>query len=230
MGTVNKEFIGFDLLPNEQWSFIPDINHKYIISTCGRVASFIRGAYRIRPTFVAGSGYLQVAFSEKGKRTMYYVHRLVGLAFIPNPNKLHYINHKDENKTNNHIDNLEWCTAKYNLDYSGITNRWLKVYRDDLSLLKNLSPFEHFKSKRVMMKFSRFKLAHKFARVYSWNSDGKCLSFDGFESFAEYLNVDILSATRICFLNYYLNSLIYSYLGNYPTIKNLKNPFIPDNN
>lgn len=47
----------------------------------------------------------------------YYIHRLVAMAFIPNPNNYDYINHKDENPSNNNIDNLEWCTASYNCNY-----------------------------------------------------------------------------------------------------------------
>ena len=45
------------------------------------------------------------------------MHRLVADAFIPNPNGLKYVNHKDENKMNNNVSNLEWCTAKYNSNY-----------------------------------------------------------------------------------------------------------------
>lgn len=48
------------------------------------------------------------------------MHRLVALAFIPNPNNYPQINHKDEDKGNNNVDNLEWCTAKYNMNYGSV--------------------------------------------------------------------------------------------------------------
>lgn len=64
------------------------------------------------------SGYLQVALMAKnGKKKNELVHRLVALAFIDNPNNLPQVNHMDENKVNNCIENLEWCNAKYNSNY-----------------------------------------------------------------------------------------------------------------
>lgn len=59
-------------------------------------------------------GYLQVSLCVNGIRMRYKVHRLVAMLFIPNPNCLPQINHKDGNKENNHYSNLEWCDAYYN--------------------------------------------------------------------------------------------------------------------
>jgi hypothetical protein len=62
-------------------------------------------------------GYYQVCLrNDKGKK-MFVIHRLVAMAFIPNQNNYKQINHKDENKTNNNVDNLEWCDNKYNANY-----------------------------------------------------------------------------------------------------------------
>ena len=71
------------------------------------------------------SGYLQVALSKNGIKMFFLVHRLVAQAFIPNPNNLPQINHKDENKQNNNINNLEWCDRKYNCNYG---TRNSKIY------------------------------------------------------------------------------------------------------
>ena len=62
-------------------------------------------------------GYKIVSLTKDGKTKMAYVHRLVAEAFIPNPDNLPMVNHKDEDKTNNFLENLEWCTAKYNCNY-----------------------------------------------------------------------------------------------------------------
>lgn len=62
-------------------------------------------------------GYKTVPLTKDGKTTTHYVHRLVAEAFIPNPSNLPFINHKDEDKTNNFVENLEWCTEQYNATY-----------------------------------------------------------------------------------------------------------------
>ena len=62
-------------------------------------------------------GYLEVGMYKDGKRYFRRAHRVVAEAFIPNPKHLPQINHKDGNVKNNNVDNLEWCTAKYNLSY-----------------------------------------------------------------------------------------------------------------
>lgn len=64
-----------------------------------------------------GSGYLRVRFSINGKQIKKSVHRLVAQTFIPNPDNFPDVNHKDCNRTNNNVTNLEFCTASYNIHY-----------------------------------------------------------------------------------------------------------------
>lgn len=70
----------------------------------------------LKPNILA-KGYFQVYLTNAGITKCLQVHRLVAEAFIPNPNDLPQINHIDEEKSNNHVDNLEWCTASYNSSY-----------------------------------------------------------------------------------------------------------------
>lgn len=68
--------------------------------------------------------YPYTALCLHGKATTVKMHRLVALAFLSNPNNYPIVNHKDEDKTNNRVDNLEWCTNKYNINYgTGIKRR-----------------------------------------------------------------------------------------------------------
>ena len=68
-------------------------------------------------------GYQMVCLSKNGVARNYTVHKLVALAFIPNPNNLPEVNHKDENKLNNRADNLEWCSPTYNVNYGTVLQR-----------------------------------------------------------------------------------------------------------
>lgn len=71
-------------------------------------------------------GYLFVSLSKNGKEKPFLIHRLVAEAFIPNPLNLPQVNHRDEDKTNNTVDNLEWCTAEYNTNYGTAIERRAK--------------------------------------------------------------------------------------------------------
>ena len=104
----------------ETWKQINGYEGLYDISNQGRVKSLNykrTGMEKIlKPRKVAG-GYLQVTLCKDGEVKELLVHRLVAEAFIPNPNNLDTVNHKDEVKTNNVASNLEWMSMKDNLNY-----------------------------------------------------------------------------------------------------------------
>lgn len=99
----------------EIWKAIEGYEGLYEISNYGRVKSLKRK--RILKQCLTYKGYCCIGLYKNNKFKSFLVHRLVAMAFIQNPNKFPIINHKDENKANNHVDNLEWCTHKYNTNY-----------------------------------------------------------------------------------------------------------------
>lgn len=104
----------------EIWKDIPGYEGLYQVSNMGRVKSlnFNRsGLPRILKT-KNRQGYPRVILWKSGKRHEVCVHRLVAQAFIPNPENKPFVNHKDGNRRNNHVDNLEWCTAQENAIHS----------------------------------------------------------------------------------------------------------------
>ena len=128
-------------MENEVWKDIPNYEGLYQVSNLGRVKSLKRkvhaGRNRIRWQYerilsnnkTNGNGYKVVSLNKNSRGKNKYIHRLVAEAFISNPNNLPQVNHKDENKQNNCVDNLEWCTCQYNSTYNdlhiknGIKNR-----------------------------------------------------------------------------------------------------------
>lgn len=100
---------------------------RYDIDAEGRVYSHFTGNYLKH--YVTRKGYFRVCLSDYGKVKSYLVHRLVANAFIDNPNNLPIINHKDENKQNNRVENLEWCTNAYNTTYGTALQRKSEALR-----------------------------------------------------------------------------------------------------
>ena len=119
-------------MQDEQWHDIAEYEGLYQISNFGRVKSISRTIDRHGLTNIPDKimnpstnikGYKVVQLSKDGIRTTYFVHRLVAKTFIPNPTNLSQVNHKDEDKTNNKVDNLEWCDGRYNINYGTCLQR-----------------------------------------------------------------------------------------------------------
>lgn len=115
-------------MEKEIWKPVKGYEGLYEVSNLGRVKSLARtckgrgnGRKPIRERIlcleVSSGGYVLVRLSMDGRTKHCLVHRLVAEAFIPNPNNLPQVNHKNENKADNRVENLEWCTEKYNMNY-----------------------------------------------------------------------------------------------------------------
>ena len=99
----------------------------YAVTSCGKIYSYKRKAF-LRPG-KNSRGYLCVNLSKNGKSKTYYLHRLVVETYIPNPENKLEINHKDENKTNNCVNNLEWISHKDNCNFGTRNERSGKARR-----------------------------------------------------------------------------------------------------
>lgn len=95
----------------------------YMVSNMGRIKSLKFGKEKILKNRKNCRGYLQVTLLKNGIEKSYKVHRLVAETFLDNPNNLSEVNHIDEDKTNNCVSNLEFCTAEYNSNYGSRNER-----------------------------------------------------------------------------------------------------------
>ena len=113
-------------MESEVWKPVVGYEGLYEVSNIGRVRSINfhkSGKAKVMRPSLNTWGYLIVDLRKNNKRHSYAVHRLVALAFIPNPDNLPEINHKNEIKYDNTVDNLEWCTRKYNINYGTAIKR-----------------------------------------------------------------------------------------------------------
>ena len=97
----------------EEWRAVVGYEN-YEVSNTGLIR---RNGKILKPQLNNKYGHVKVKLCKDGVCIKYFIHRIVATAFIPNPNELPIINHKDENPSNNSANNLEWCTQKYNANY-----------------------------------------------------------------------------------------------------------------
>ena len=102
-------------------------------NVCGGGKRLVKGRI-LKPTKLQ-NGYYEAQFHHKGERIIYLLHRLVAIHFIDNPLNLPEVNHKDENPQNNNVENLEWCTSKYNANY-GTRNIRMMENREFVSVIQ----------------------------------------------------------------------------------------------
>ena len=123
-------------LPDETWLPIPEYENLYWISTEGRICN----NRKVMRTYRINSGYLCIDLTKDKVKKKYLLHRLVATTFLPNSENLPEVNHIDENKDNNSVSNLEWCTRSHNKQHSMATGTYDAIYTTRNSLGKKHLP------------------------------------------------------------------------------------------
>lgn len=145
-------------MTEEIWKDIEGYEGLYQVSNIGRVRSlkwYGGQQIKLRTLTDNGTGYLKVSLTHKRVSKNFLVHRLVALAFIPNPNGYEFVNHKDENKQNNVVENLEWCTKSYNsIYYLNYKPERKQEYADRFK--KNPSPYTQRIPKKLFYKVNQY--------------------------------------------------------------------------
>lgn len=163
----------------EIWNPISGYDGLYEVSNLGRVRSLDRyekqksGVIRPRKGRIMillpkKTGYLSVRLSKNGRVRDISVHRLVAEAFLPNPNNLPCINHKDLNRKNNCVDNLEWCSYEYNNKYDNAREK---------AVITRCNPVEQYTLNGEFV--ARYRSARNAAKSIGLSPSGICLHLEG---------------------------------------------------
>lgn len=174
----SARWLSLETFVGEVWRELPNYEGLYEISNYGRVKS-VRNCYssnstrnysipkkvKILKTYLDKDGYYQIRLCKEQKYYNHHIHRLVAIAFIPNPMNLPQINHKDEVKTNNYVGNLEWCTCKYNNNYGTIKQRISATHRK-LAIGGNPIVVCNMKGE-ILSEFQSKKETARFFPIYS---------------------------------------------------------------
>lgn len=123
---VRKPVVGYEgYYEVDQFGRVFGVDRMVSVNDNGRVYDKPIAGKQMKQT-MHDKGYKIVSLTKDGKTKLCFVHRIVAEAFIPNPDDLPMVNHKDEDKTNNFLENLEWCTALYNNTYGNAQKKRVK--------------------------------------------------------------------------------------------------------
>ena len=147
----------------EIWKEIDVLGSKYEASNLGKIRN--SKSKKELHQYTNEFGYKMVRIQIINNRKHYRVHRLVACTFILNPNNYPQINHKDENKTNNSVDNLEWCTAKYNSNYGNHNKKLSTSHKGKPNKYKSKKIIQYDLNMNFIKEFNSIKEAVKETKV-----------------------------------------------------------------
>lgn len=154
----------------EIWKPVKGYEGLYGISNFGRIKSFYTN--KILKPVKQNTGYYRITLCKDNIKTNYYIHRLVAEAFLSS-SKYSEVNHKDGDKFNNDVRNLEWCNRKYNINHS------VNVLKNQLGKCKRVQCLETGQIFSSLTQASKFYNQHTSNLSNLLNSNSKCKTFAG---------------------------------------------------
>lgn len=173
---------------NKKWKDVPGYEGFYKVSNFGEVMSFERSGTKgivLKPH--VSNGYSRVILSKNGIQYNVGVHRLVAQAFLPNPDNKRTVNHKDGNKQNNIISNLEWATHKEQLEHSfrkGLRKTQCNIQRKGVIIFPN-DDYKCFENLKALSEFLGYKKSYcqnkcrKYGKTFYSEDKMICVSDPG---------------------------------------------------
>lgn len=181
----------------EIWKDIEGYEGLYQISNWGRVKSLNynrTGKEGILKPIPTNNGYMIIGLYKNRKPNQYSIHRLVAQAFIPNPDNLPQVNHKDEDKSNNCVWNLEWCTAEYNMNYGTRNERSSENRKGKYNGEKHWNYGKH-RSKKTKNKISKNNKGKHSKKIINLDT-GEI--FNSLSEAGEKYNIAFQGIYRVC--------------------------------
>lgn len=172
----------------EIWKDITGYEGFYQASNLGRIRGLPRTVYNTRGLYIGKVsyinnnynimklskmnkyGYMSVRLKKNGKGKTLSVHRLIAKTFIPNPSNLPCVNHKDENPSNNCVDNLEWCTRKYNSNYGNCRSKISKALSGRNNAIRYKAVLQYDLDGNFIQEYKSVKEANKKLGINIYNS------------------------------------------------------------
>lgn len=146
----------------------------FLVSPSGEIFRRRGDVYKSAKPSITTAGYFSVSATINGKQKRFLVHRLIAMAYIPNPEQKPYVNHIDGNKKNNHIGNLEWCTSQENSRHA----KKIGLINADTYLRASLKRLETYSKVTNIV----FQVTRKVK-----DDIVKCAADKGFDSYGAYI-------------------------------------------
>ena len=184
----------------EEWRDIKGYEGKYMVSNLGRVKSLNykrTGKEKIMKGVDDGRGYLILSLYREGKGKTCKIHKLVAQAFLENPMGYNEVNHKNEDKADNRVENLEWCSRLYNINYGTRNKRSaekLKGRKQSEETIKKIS--EKMTGRKQSEEHIKKRIEKTSKPIYSINKESGLIMY--WESIREAERCTGISNGNIC--------------------------------